>query len=462
MKMKIALLVLLAVSAAFAQPAPKSMDTFTNMFNANVGLAAILLAISIMLAGAVYMAGNFLMNDKVKEWAKTEAVEIFYSGVILAVIVGICASATGVAESLTRQIDPYSANVACNTDVEPFNYFRFHDKKPVDSGYAQLPCHMRVAKNFLATLFYETAGYVKAVGITHSWYTYLSSFSMDFTPVGTTTFFSGASFSHSILGFLNAKNNALAFLFDNGVKTLTLIRFQEVLMNYIGLALFPVLLAAGLILRAFMLTRKLGGLLMAIALSLYFVYPMFYVWGDSVLTSLKLEYGDQTKPFEERSALGQIFVDLDALPGKLSSDPLQSNTQSEDFKVNPDGDASMQKFLDQMSVLTATGKCKEVMEKQDNPPSEGWLDYWLGYFGTTNPLLGNWLSGAYLKGGIGSFQGINPSFASILVGIDVLAKALFFSVFFSFLSVFATIAAIKTLSPMLGGDVEIAGLTHLI
>jgi hypothetical protein len=46
--------------------------------------------------------------------------------------------------------------------------------------------------------------------------------------------------------------------------------------------------------------------------------------------------------------------------------------------------------------------------------------------------------------------------------INSMARMIFFSLFFSFLSVMSTIAAIKNISPMLGGDVEIAGLTHLV
>jgi hypothetical protein len=43
-----------------------------------------------------------------------------------------------------------------------------------------------------------------------------------------------------------------------------------------------------------------------------------------------------------------------------------------------------------------------------------------------------------------------------------MGRMVFFSLFFSFLAVMSTIAAIKGLSPLFGGDVEIAGLTHLV
>jgi len=46
--------------------------------------------------------------------------------------------------------------------------------------------------------------------------------------------------------------------------------------------------------------------------------------------------------------------------------------------------------------------------------------------------------------------------------IDATARFVFFSMFFALLAVFATVGAIRSLSPLLGGDVELAGLTHLI
>lgn len=426
---------------------------FASAFGNYIGIASILLFIGIIFTGIIYMIGNFLMNEKVKGWAKTEAVEIFYSGVILSIIVGIVSTGTEVAGSFAIQVDPNGA-IVCSSNLPQFNTFMFHNER-VDSGYAELRCHMRLAKNFLASLFYETAGFTKAVGITHSWYTYLASISIDVTPL---VLFGGASLSYAPLGFLNAKNNALSFLFENSVKVLTILRFQEVFINFVATSLFPVLLSAGIILRTFMLTRKLGGLFIAIALSIYFVYPMFYVFGDVVYMQLKIDANNQNKPINERSALAMIFMDLDSLPKKLDGfDPYKRD----DEKVITNLDSSSNSFLTQIESLTDNKLCSEVKgtyDKLKDPQGPKWTDH----FRTENFMLEGWFSKLYYKGGVLSSQGILQTFNSILAGIDVLAKVMFFSMFFSFLSVFATIATIKGLSPMLGGDVEIAGLTHLI
>ncbi|VVB98091.1 Uncharacterised protein [uncultured archaeon] len=448
------LLAFAALSVAHAQPA--GQFTFPSVFTTYAGIAVALLAISIFLAAAVYMLGNFLSNEKMKVWAKGEAVEIFYSGVILAMALGLVAMADSVAEEFTRTIDTYGASVVCNSAIPAFNTFTL-DGKPIDPGYATLPCHIRVAKNFLASLFYETAGFLKAVGVTHSWYTFLSSFTIDYTPVGTTTFFSGAGFNHGVFAYLNAKNNGLSFLFDNGVKVLTILRFQEILMNFIAVALFPLMLMAGIILRSFMLTRKLGGLLMALALSLYFIYPMFYVLGDSVYNGvIAAQHYDSSLPPEQRSALARVFVDLDAAPPKMN------DTYKENYTVNVNGSNVTITLLNQLAVLTAAQQCQQTLDDVNSRSNLLNDNSILPAFGTNNTLLGNWLSDAFKKGGTWDPVSNSMSFQSILTGIDVLAKALFFSLFFSFLSIFATLASVKALSPIFGGDVEIAGLTHLI
>ena len=46
--------------------------------------------------------------------------------------------------------------------------------------------------------------------------------------------------------------------------------------------------------------------------------------------------------------------------------------------------------------------------------------------------------------------------------IDATARFVFFSMFFALLSIFSTVAATRSLSPLLGGDIELAGLTHLL
>ncbi len=462
---KIVIFLLLIASGVFA--AYESFDVLSKTY---FPLAGITIFTCALLAGIVYMFGNLLMNEKIKVWAKGEVVEIVYSAIIFFVIVGFVYTGDEIMKSFTKEISPFSAGIICTSDIQAFNTFKSSHGESIDSGYENLPCHLRIAKNFLASIFYETAGFVKRVGITNSWYIYFSSFSIDFMQSGTTSSFSGSSFSHSIFGFLNAKSNALSFLFDNGIKVLTLVRFQEILINFIGLAIFPVMLTAGVILRVFAITRKLGGLLMALALSLYFIFPIFYIFGDSVYNEIKLGQMQQGQnnlmlPLNEQPVLAFLNnPNMKGMPKMLNGDEVGKN---ENYDVNTISNEIGTQFLNQLNFISADKKCEDVIkEEQENRDKQLSLPdilrklTGLHIFGE-NSLLATWLNDAYNKGGVWGSH-INVSFNSIIIGIDVLAKAMFFSLFFSFLSIFATIAAVKSLSPMLGGDVEIAGLTHLI
>ena len=49
----------------------------------------------------------------------------------------------------------------------------------------------------------------------------------------------------------------------------------------------------GAVLRTFSFTRKLGGLLLAMAISLYFIFPAFYAFGALIVLDMKNDPGSE-------------------------------------------------------------------------------------------------------------------------------------------------------------------------
>ena len=88
-------------------------------------------------------------------------------------------------------------------------------------------------------------------------------------------------------GFFTIGNKVKEMVFDWTIKIMMVIEFQEVLLRFIAVALFPSLLVMGAVLRTFTFTRKLGGLLLAMAISLYFIFPAFYAFGALVMLNIK-------------------------------------------------------------------------------------------------------------------------------------------------------------------------------
>jgi hypothetical protein len=88
-------------------------------------------------------------------------------------------------------------------------------------------------------------------------------------------------------GFFTMGNTIKALVFDWAIKIMMLTKFQEVLLRFIAIGLFQALFVIGAILRTFMFTRRLGGLLLGMAIAFYFVFPAFYAYGALVMIDLK-------------------------------------------------------------------------------------------------------------------------------------------------------------------------------
>lgn len=461
----------------FIQNILASSDPFIEIFPQYSYLAGALVMLGIFLSAIVYMIGTLFLNEKIKEWAKKEIVELFYSGILFAIIIFSYHIALNVATSLTYYLDSFGANIVCS-GKGVFDLYTINGES-IDFGYANLPCHMKVAKNFFATLFWETASLIEGIAAAYGWYNFLSSWNLDISVGGTTHFFGGGNVGFAPFGYLQPEVQILYFIFDKGILVLSVIRFQEILINMIAVALFPVLLSGGMILRLFSLTRRLGGLLIAIAISLYFVFPMFYVLGSGVLHTILLSR-DCAKTQEPCPILADIMIDF-------SSSPLLFNTSNPLIFSNKELPKSMdirnitETSTSNFSNFFYPDLCSKVLinltereKRNHSTPLYSDIDYveenLNEIFATQGTSLEDfkssfegWFPTEFHSIGFSAFNLIRGlPFEKMLNIINILAKALFFSLFFSFLGIFSAIAAIKTLSPMLGGDPEIAGLTHLI
>ncbi|MEM4272682.1 MAG: hypothetical protein QXH30_03755, partial [Candidatus Bilamarchaeaceae archaeon] len=232
------------------------------------------------------------------------------------------------------------------------------------------------------------------------------------------------------------------YMFEFASKALLMIRFQQFFLYFITTSLYPVLVILVLILRIFPLTRRLGGLLMAIGISLFFVFPMFYVMGGIILENIRLQQPDLHAP-----VIGTLTFDSNAFYDKLSLGATDQ-AECEALLSDPDFKTNYEKALKEKAGglnYCASSTDSDISILQMLADSVNVLLYSIDFTGL---IISN---EAYLDSLVG------PGGA-----IDATARLVFFSMFFTLLSVFSTVGAIKGLSPLLGGDTEIAGLTHLI
>jgi len=266
-------------------------------------------------------------------------------------------------------------------------------------------------------------------------------------------------------GFFTTGNSIKSMVFDYAVKLMIVTKFQEIMLAFIAKALFPALFVAGIVLRTFSFSRRLGGLLLAIAISLYFIFPMFYAFGGLVMWDLKEQVRnmpgfrpDLCKEIskdacEDPPVTNVLYINgevpmvggsINASDALSSLDALESKSQANRIK-DMEGDTAAVKPLQGPNSGDFAANVPEdqrpaMMEKARNA-----TNIWF------NKVSGK---SKFDSGVFTAYQPGGP--------VDALARIAFFSVFFSLFGILATIAAIRSLAVTFGGDIEIAGLTHLI
>ncbi|MEM3555922.1 MAG: hypothetical protein QXF56_04360 [Candidatus Micrarchaeia archaeon] len=231
--------------------------------------------------------------------------------------------------------------------------------------------------------------------------------------------------------------DSLEYTFSVLLPMLSSIIAQWYMLTFIKQALFPSLLAMGIILRTFFFSRRVGGLLIAIALALYTIYPLLYVMLESYFTFNAhtfyytgndpntwactgnfLPEGDGTRPFCTGVA-GLVVYVIPGLPQAVANYWDPSFLFKNGCVSNADCPGS---------------SCTTIVES-----------------GESKHLCGGYGSDVY-AGMMTPYNGVLPTVGYLMVP----------GTFLPLLIILVTISFIKVLSPQLGGDVEIAGLTRIL
>ncbi len=441
------------------------VDSLTALYSSWSFVAVMLVVISTALVALVYMFGSVLVDDKMKLWAKLELFEIFYSLILLAAVLSWITMFDNVAygvlhdqnSALTKGFFPDAANagkyvVRDICEAAPGTYDAASDALAFSSvsPYYDIPhCHIRLSIYYLNTIFQETSNVAFDIYQSYMVTSTIADFAINIEFVTDKAgFFTITPWR----GFFTMGNTMKTAGFDFAMKLMTLTKFQEIFISFISKALFPNLFIVGLVLRTFSFTRRLGGLLMAIALALFYIFPMFYVFGAMLVTSI--QHAAAIGPDSIPSIAYHLYINgkVPLLTGSydlnqqklgyynlVTTEWPQATRDKIANGLFPDLDLSLPN-----GVTDRNARASELTEDQIND---------LGQTGTT------------FTGELGKKK-FHDNFVAISLEdggvMDTVSRLTFFSVFFSFFGILGTIAAIRSLSITLGGDVEIAGLTHLI
>lgn len=399
--------------------------------------------ISVFLSSIAYMVGTALSDDRIKGWARFEVYEIFYSALLGVLIASSWGIMIGLSDDIAKSLDQQGYLFAIGQ----------MDNKPIFLTMAQT--YMQEIYGEIAYLYTEIS---KVTSVTM----FLDSIS--YTVIAAQLEDVGGSVSLSLCPlFVGPFNFLMGNITEMLIRVGLIAIFQTSLLAFIK-SVMPAFIGVGFALRIPGPTRKLGGLMMAMGLMLYFMFPMFYVFGGGIYHSLEpvekfagmriakfnsyfgtvnifgnsieydREFDDRLAVYEEYIKSGKLEeMNTEELEASLGSDlqKIHSNFYSVDtslpgfIKVIIDSILSLPELIGNLVCISRVG-------------AQAWN------YGLLSPFVLD-----------------NKLFISEIM-FEILANLLFFTTIFSFMALMAVIAGIKGLSPLLGGDVEIAGLTHFI
>ncbi len=438
------------------------------LWNTWQGVTAIIFALASIILSIIYLFASVLENEKLKSWVKMEVYEIIYSGILISIMFLILnlvddlvntlmINATTTPGPLGTPTSTYIEVIDTSTTPDSIKWEAVDLCETTKSSILQNPfspyrnirlCSINVGIWFLREIFREAKILGHEVMIEYGYYSVLTEFreTKHFLAPEKT----GVISSQPLAFLVGLTNKIRSTVFDWAIRIMVITKFQEITLRFIAVALFPIFLISGIILRILPITRKLGGLLMAMAFVLYYIYPFFYAIAGLIVLDIQNSLRDKwvrEVPEDVRESYGKNPPVFNFAYG--SGNILLLNEEIDVSQIRKDftsmGPEDAQQLLSQRRRnLNPRLYSEQEIEELENKTTIK-ISQWqkiLHRMNLNDPLQEE------------AFGDSGP--------IGAVGRLLFWSLFFGFLSVIATIASIRSLSITLGGDIEIAGLTRLI
>ena len=239
------------------------------------GLAVSLIAIMLSISGIFLGLGYALDDKKLKEFGKEELVQALINGTIVGSLV-LAFIPGGFFNQLLNSIASSAAiSATCQGFMQGnyaicFAYNYLVGVSPVSINGATYPSLADITFGMLATL-----------STTYTALSLLSSIKIGAGVVSIT-----------LSGVLNPLLTQLSYLVNAVTAMVVSIEVQGMLLEFIAATAVPVLLPIGMILRSALLTRRLGGTIIAIAIGIFAVFPTTYLFNAELLSSYSSTIAD--------------------------------------------------------------------------------------------------------------------------------------------------------------------------
>ncbi|GEM_PF-3229952 len=376
--------------------------SFTQFFFEFVPIALLVATIHIIFVSLLYMASHFFSNENLLAFSKHELAQAVYSLIIVGSVIAGIAMMNNLFCLALQENTLY--NGVCTSDIG-------------------LTAHVKVARAHLAEMYNNVRVLAKGT---------LRAFDWSSTAAGTST----------SVGLLQGRPMAWAgfhsFVFGESFsilyKVLLFIKFQELFLIINAAYFFPAFFNMGLVFRILPFTRKLGGLLMGITLGLFFVLPYMYILSQVVITSAE---HFSTRFMLDTAKWQFTFMTFGSI--------MDSSGTSKDF------DEVLEDMREKGAGTNAFGMAITELNKQNVPELN------MG----TAAAIPNPRDNAAFGTAKEYYDPHDPDNHNYTL-VEVVARVILAVTFSSVFSLVGTISAIREISALFGGDVEIAGLTRLI
>ena len=398
------------------------MDLAVDYLSLTFSISALLIIIHFGFVALSYMASKIFSNSSLDGFSKHELQQAIFSAFILgSIFAGILVVNNLFCVSL---LDVELAS-ACNVP-ESFSFSEFNGNT-----------HLNVARAKLGMFYNDVRVLAKGALRAYDWMDFISDLKGSSGLYESTVVYMAHTGVHAII---------YSECFDILSNVLIFIKFQELFLFMNAVYFFPPFLYFGLILRILPFTRKLGGLLLGICLSLFFVLPYLYIAGWIIIDAAP---GFGTKYIIDTSSIVFTFFSFNVVGEDNTQTPIDvgdfaKEQLMKDLEDNPTTppvrDSSVYGYQE---LVDENGNLKENVEVGIGSEQIQYED--------SKNLYGD--SKDYLTK---QSERKNNSF------VEIVARVVLSVIFVTVFALVGTISAIKEISAFFGGDVEIAGLTRLI
>ncbi len=263
-----------------------SYSGFWSNWNVLVGLA---LLISAGILALVLLAARFFRNQQVEVWVRAEFLQLFITGAIAVLALGIVEFMCGISPAGIPVFgSKYSALTTPNFYVAADNYLFYLRDISIEGFFLMLFAYWNVGALSGTTIY----------GI----------------PLGV-------GFIVQPAAGLGVLTQVLTIATQGLVLSTLLVLIQIKVIEYLSMATLTYLLPIGVLLRAFEPTRMFGGSLIAISFGMFLMYPVLLTLNDFVIRDAQHEgwvngvftktyadsdYNDYLTNFEERRGEGDV------------------------------------------------------------------------------------------------------------------------------------------------------------